>query len=76
MKNAKLVSISLGFHLKLWKDLSPTSNEEKKKMHGILYSRVIGNLMYAMVCGRPDLADAFALLVEICLTQTKDIGKL
>ncbi|XP_065874841.1 uncharacterized protein [Euphorbia lathyris] len=41
---------------------SPQTDEEKEDMERVPYSSVVGCLMYAMVCTRPDLAHAVSLI--------------
>ena len=36
--------------------MSPKNEEEMKSAENIPYASVVGSLMYAMVCTRPDLA--------------------
>merc|ERR1712080_750413 len=62
MEKAKPVGTSLGSHFKLSKDHSPTSEQDKRYMAIIPYSSVVGSLMYAMVCTRPDLAHAVGVV--------------
>ncbi|KAL1198052.1 Retrovirus-related Pol polyprotein from transposon TNT 1-94 [Cardamine amara subsp. amara] len=40
----------------------PQSEDEKKYMSRVLYASVVGSLMYAMVCTRPDLAHAVSVV--------------
>ena len=40
----------------LSKEMCPKTQEEIKYMSKVPYSLVIGSLMYAMVCTRPDIA--------------------
>jgi hypothetical protein len=42
----------------------PIAEDEKEHMSHIPYSNVVGNLMYAMICTRPDLAH-FVSVVSI-----------
>ena len=58
MQNEKLVSTPLASHFKLSKDMCTETGEEIDYMSNIPYSSVIGSLMYAMVCTRPDIAHA------------------
>jgi len=58
MEKAKAVSTHLGTHFKLSCKQSPSTEEEKKDMDRVPYASVVGNLMYVMVCTRPDLAHA------------------
>jgi hypothetical protein len=53
MQNAKPVSTPLSIHLKLTKEMCPTTWEDIKYMSRVPYSSAIGNLMYVMVCTRP-----------------------
>jgi hypothetical protein len=56
MQNAKLVSTPLPSHFKLTKEMCPKTQEEEDKMSKIPYASIVGSLMYAMVCTRPDIA--------------------
>ena len=62
MKNAKHVSTPLVGHMKLSKKMCPKSREEKENMAKVPYSSVVGSLMYAMVCTRPDIAHAVGVV--------------
>ena len=42
--------------------MSPTTVEEREYITRVSYVRVVGNLMYAMVCTRPDLSQAVAII--------------
>ena len=53
---AKPVSTPLGSHFKLSKEQSPKIEEERDHMSKVPYASVIGSLMYAMVCTRPNIA--------------------
>ncbi|KAE8676394.1 hypothetical protein F3Y22_tig00111614pilonHSYRG00061 [Hibiscus syriacus] len=56
MSNAKPVSIPLANHFMLSSEQCPKIDREAKDMTKVPYSNVVGCLMYAMVCTRPDLA--------------------
>ncbi|KAL4384756.1 hypothetical protein GQ457_15G014670 [Hibiscus cannabinus] len=56
MSNAKPVSTPLANHFKLSSELCPKTDKECEKMAKVPYASVVGCLMYAMVCTRPDLA--------------------
>ncbi|CAA0816208.1 Uncharacterized mitochondrial protein AtMg00810 [Striga hermonthica] len=58
MNEAKPVSTPLANHFKLSVDQCPKSDKETQDMVEIPYASVVGCLMYAMVCTRPDLAHA------------------
>ena len=56
MKHAKLVNTPLGAHFKLRKKSCSSSKKEKGDIASIIYSLVVGSLMYAMVCTWLDIA--------------------
>jgi hypothetical protein len=62
MDEAKSISTPLGSHFKLTKDQSPKTDKEKVYMSKVPYASVIGSLMYAMVCTRPDIAHAVGVV--------------
>ena len=55
MNEAKPVSTPLGSHFKLSKEQSPKIEEERNHISKEPYTSVIGSLMYAMLCTRPDI---------------------
>ena len=56
MNEAKLVSTPLGSHFKQSKEQSLKTKEERDHMSKVPYFSSIGNLIYAMVCTRPNIA--------------------
>ncbi|KAL5744728.1 hypothetical protein ACOSQ2_027844 [Xanthoceras sorbifolium] len=58
MQDAKPVNTPLGVHFRLSKEQSPKTEEERTHMAKVPYASAIGSLMYAMVCTRPDIAQA------------------
>jgi hypothetical protein len=58
MHNAKPISTPLANYLKLTKEMCPKTHEEIKYMSRVPYSSTVGNLMYAMVFTRIDIAHA------------------
>ena len=62
MSNSKSVSTLLAGHFKLSSQQCPTSEKEKEEMKKIHYASAVGNLMYAMVCTRPDIAHAVGVV--------------
>ncbi|KAL5811668.1 hypothetical protein ACOSQ3_026618 [Xanthoceras sorbifolium] len=58
MQDAKPVSTPLGVHFRLSKEQSSKTEEERTHMAKVPYASAIGSLMYAMVCTRPDIAQA------------------
>ena len=62
MHKAKLVSIPLAVQFKLSKKQSPTSEGDKEEMKKVPYSSVVGGLIYAMICTRPNIAYAVGVM--------------
>jgi hypothetical protein len=62
MKDAKAVSTPLAEHFKLSSEMCPKTLEEKEYMETMPYSSAVGSLMYAMVCTRPDIAQAMGVV--------------
>ncbi|KAL0286680.1 UNVERIFIED_CONTAM: Retrovirus-related Pol polyprotein from transposon TNT 1-94 [Sesamum angustifolium] len=58
MSKAKSVSTPLANHFKLSSNQYPKTDHEIEDMTKVPYASVVGCLMYAMVCTRPDLAHA------------------
>ncbi|RDX80458.1 hypothetical protein CR513_38996, partial [Mucuna pruriens] len=55
MENAKAMSTALANHFKLSSRHSPSNEAEKTNMNKVPYAYVVGSLIYAMVCTRPDI---------------------
>ena len=62
MGDAKSVRTPLASHFRLPKDHSPKTEEEKDFMAKVPYALVIGSLMYAMTCTRPDISHAVGVV--------------
>lgn len=62
MENVEVVNTSLPGHLKLTKDICPKKQDEEDKMSNEHYASAGGSLMYAMVCTRPNIAHAVAVV--------------
>ena len=60
--SAKPVSTPLASHFKLSASMSPRTDDERKHMENIPYANVVGALMYAMVCTRPDISHAVSMV--------------
>ena len=71
MKNVKRVATPLATHFKLSTELCPSDDKEKEEMRKIPYASTIGNLMYVMVCARPDIAYS----VEVVSRFLANLGK-
>lgn len=62
MLDAKPVSVPLASHFKLSSLDFPKSKEDKEFMASIPYANAVGSIMYAMVCTRPDIAQALSVV--------------
>ncbi|KAM1146650.1 hypothetical protein TB2_037939 [Malus domestica] len=60
--STKPVSTSLAPHFKLSSLQCPKNDKEKLQMKNIPYANLVGSLMYAMVCSRPDIAHAVGMV--------------
>ena len=61
-EDTKAVCTPLAPHFKLSEKMCPKTDEEKKYMEQVPYASVVGSLMYAMVCTRPDLSQAVSMV--------------
>ena len=58
LENSKHVSTPLAPHMKLGASLSPSSDEEQECMSRVPYANIVGSLLYAIVCTRPNISHA------------------
>jgi hypothetical protein len=62
MQECKPVKVPIHVGVKLYVDQCPKTQEEEEDMSRVPYVSVVGSLMYAMVCTRPDIAHAVGVL--------------
>ncbi|XP_060195083.1 secreted RxLR effector protein 161-like [Lycium barbarum] len=72
MFDCKPISTPFAAHFKLSVDSCPKSEEDIERMCTIPYASVVGNLMYAMVCTRPDLAFVVSMVSRYMPNLVKD----
>ena len=72
MNNVKPVSVPFASHFKLSSGLCPNTDEEKDYMSQIPYANVVGCLMYAMVCTRPDISHAVGVVSRYMANPGKE----
>ncbi|KAL3834104.1 hypothetical protein ACJIZ3_008840 [Penstemon smallii] len=58
MQDCKPISTPLPINFKLSSSMSPSNEAERMEMSRVPYASVVGSLMFAMVCTRPDIAQA------------------
>ena len=72
MSKAKKVCSALTGHLKLSSKQCPTSEKDMKEMSKVPYASVVGSLMYAMVCTRPDITHAVGVVSRFLTNPGKE----
>ncbi|KAJ7009759.1 Retrovirus-related Pol polyprotein from transposon TNT 1-94 [Populus alba x Populus x berolinensis] len=72
MSNSKPVCSPLVSHFKLSSKQCPSSDEEIDEMKKVPYASVVGSLMYAMVCSRPDIAHAVGVVSRFLSNPSKE----
>ncbi|KAE8656252.1 Retrovirus-related Pol polyprotein from transposon TNT 1-94 [Hibiscus syriacus] len=62
MQDYKPISTPLPINFKLSSSMSPSTEEERMKMSRVPYASAVGSLMFAMICTRPDIAQAVGVV--------------
>ena len=62
MQDSKLAKVTIPVGVRLSVEQCPKTQEEEEDMSRVPYACAVGNLMYAMVCTRPDIAHAVGVL--------------
>ncbi|KAE8705938.1 hypothetical protein F3Y22_tig00110415pilonHSYRG00197 [Hibiscus syriacus] len=71
MQDCKPISTHLPINFKLSSSMSPSSEEERMEMSRVPYASAVGSLMFAMICTRPDIAQAVG--VSVVATSTTEV---
>ena len=72
MSEAKPVGLTLPVNCKLSGKLSPKTKAKKAEMMKVPYASVVGSLMYAMVCTRPDIGYAVGVVSRFMSNPGKE----
>jgi hypothetical protein len=72
MHDSKVVSTPIALHFKLSSSQNPSTNTDFEYMSKVSYSSVVGSLMYAMFCSRPDLSYAMSLVSRYMANPGKE----
>ena len=56
MEESKRGYLPIGHGIQLSKKMSTKIPEERNRMSSIPYASIVGSIMYAMLCTRPDVA--------------------
>ena len=75
MHDSKLVSTCIALYFNLLAGQCPSSDEDIEYMSKVPYSSVVGSLMYAMVCSRPNLSYAISLVSKYMSNPGKEYWK-
>jgi hypothetical protein len=62
MQECKPIKVPIPFGVNLFADQCSKTHEEEEDMSRVPYASVVGSLIYAMVCTRPDIAHAVGVL--------------
>ncbi|KAH9752597.1 hypothetical protein KPL71_014753 [Citrus sinensis] len=62
MQDYKSISTSLPVNFKLSSSMCPTNEAERREMSRVPYASAVGSLMFAMICTRPDIAQAVGVI--------------
>lgn len=66
-----MASSPLASHFKLSVTMTLNSEEEVEYMAQVPYANAVGKLMYAMVCTRPDIAQAVSMISRFMANLSK-----
>ena len=72
MQECKLVKVPIPVGVNSSLDQCPKTHEEEEDMSHVPSTSVVGSLMYAMVCTRPDIAHAVGVLSRYMSKPVKD----
>jgi hypothetical protein len=76
MQNTKPMSTPLAPHFKLSAKQYAETDADLDYMSKVPYSSVVGSLMYAMVCYRPDLSHAMSVVARYMSNSGKEHWKV
>jgi len=72
MHKTKFVNTPLTTHFKLSMKTSPASENEEVEMKYVPYLSVVGSLVYAMICTRPNIAYALGVVRRFLTNPRKE----
>ena len=61
-ENCNLIDTPMAKGEKLSNNLCPNNLKQKERMEKVPYANVVGSLMYAMLCTRPDIFYAIGMV--------------
>ncbi|KAE8679209.1 Retrovirus-related Pol polyprotein from transposon TNT 1-94 [Hibiscus syriacus] len=72
MQDCKPISTPLSINFKLSSSMSPSNKEERMEMSRVPYASAVGSLMFAMICTRPDIAQAVGVVSRYMANPGKE----
>ncbi|KAE8697637.1 putative tRNA ligase [Hibiscus syriacus] len=72
MQDCKPISTPLPINFKLSSSMSPSSEEERMEMYRVPSASAVGSLMFAMICTRPDIAQAVGVVSRYMANPGKE----
>eukprot|EP00253_Pinus_taeda_P028025 PITA_28025 len=72
MQDSKPMKVPIPVGVRLSAKQCPKTQEEEEDMSRVPYESVVGSLMYAMVCTRPDIAHAVGVLTKFMSKPGKE----
>ncbi|KAE8673308.1 hypothetical protein F3Y22_tig00111794pilonHSYRG00058 [Hibiscus syriacus] len=72
MQDCKPISTPLPINFKLSSSMSPSNEEEMMEMSRVPYASAMGSLMFAMICTRPDIAQAVGVVSRYMVNPDKE----
>ena len=71
-EKTKPVCTPLAPHFKLSYSSCPSSQKEQEYMAHVPYASIVGNMMYVMVCTRPDISQAVSMVSRYMHNPSKN----
>uniref|UniRef100_A0A2N9IBB7 Integrase catalytic domain-containing protein n=1 Tax=Fagus sylvatica TaxID=28930 RepID=A0A2N9IBB7_FAGSY len=72
MQDCKPIPTPLPINFKLSSSMSPSNEAERMEMSRVPYASAVGSLMFAMVCTRPDIAQAVGVVSRYMVNPGSD----
>uniref|UniRef100_A0A2N9GLP2 Gag-Pol polyprotein n=1 Tax=Fagus sylvatica TaxID=28930 RepID=A0A2N9GLP2_FAGSY len=72
MQDCKPIPTPLPINFKLSSSMSPSNEAERMEMSRVPYASAVGSLMFAMVCTRPDIAQAVGVVSRYMVNPGKE----
>ena len=74
MQDCKPISTPLPVNFKLFSSMCPNNKAERKEMSRVPYAFIVGSLIFALICTRPDIAQAVGAVSRYMVILVESIG--